>query len=103
IIQSMSRKEREDPDLMDGSRRRRIAKGSGTQAEDVAKLVKGFMSARDMVKKMSGMSMGNRAKMAQAMTQFDVTKLAPGGGRPRGALICPSRLLPVRLPLPKCH
>ena len=79
IIQSMSRKEREDPEIMDGSRRRRIARGSGTQPEDVAKLVKGFMSSREMVKKMSGMSMGSRMKMAQAMSQFDVSKLAPGG------------------------
>jgi signal recognition particle subunit SRP54 len=79
IIQSMNRKERENPEQMDGSRRRRIAKGSGVQAEDVAKLVKGFLASRDMIKKMTGMSMGSRAKMAQAMSQFDVSKLAPGG------------------------
>jgi len=41
--------------------------------------VKGFMASRDMVKKMSGLSMGSRMKMAQAMSQFDVSKLAPGG------------------------
>jgi signal recognition particle subunit SRP54 len=79
IISSMTRKEREDPDLMDGSRRRRIARGSGTQAEDVARLVKGFSAARDMAKKMSGMSMGSRMKMAQAMSSMDMSKLAPGG------------------------
>jgi len=79
IIQSMSKKEREDPDGIDGSRRRRIARGSGTNAEDVAKLIKGFSNARDFAKKMSGMSMGSRLKMAQAMSQFDMSKLAPGG------------------------
>jgi len=79
IIQSMSRKEREHPDTIDGSRRRRIARGSGTATEDVSRLIKGFSAARDMAKKMSGLSMGNRLKMAQAMGQFDMTKLAPGG------------------------
>ncbi|MCL2645729.1 MAG: signal recognition particle protein [Phycisphaerales bacterium] len=79
IIQSMSRKEREIPDVIDGSRRRRIARGSGTAPEDVSRLVKGFSAARDMAKKMSGLSMGSRLKMAQAMSQFDMTKLAPGG------------------------
>ena len=80
IIQSMTKRERAEPDEVDGSRRRRIAKGSGTQAEDVARLIKGFGHARDFAKKMTGMSMGSRMKMAQAMSQFDMSKLAPGGG-----------------------
>jgi signal recognition particle subunit SRP54 len=80
IIQSMTKKERETPEQCDGSRRRRIAKGSGTQAEDVARLIKGFGHAREFAKKMSGMSLGSRAKMAQAMSQYDMSKLAPGGG-----------------------
>jgi signal recognition particle subunit SRP54 len=79
IIQSMTKNEREDPDVVDGSRRRRIARGSGTQAEDVARLIKGFGHARDFAKKMTGMSMGSRMKMAQAMSQFDMSRLAPGG------------------------
>jgi signal recognition particle subunit SRP54 len=80
IIQSMTKKEREDPDVVDGSRRRRIARGSGAQAEDVARLIKGFDHARDFAKKMTGLSMGSRMKMAQAMSQFDMSKLGPGGG-----------------------
>ena len=95
IIQSMTRKERENPETMDGSRRRRIARGSGTQAEDVSRLIKGFMSARDMAKRMTGMSMGSRMKMAQAMSQFDMTKLAPGGlPRPSAPQQGKSRLTP---------
>ncbi len=78
IIQSMNRKERDNPDVIDGSRRRRIARGSGVEAEDVSRLVKGFMASREMAKKMSGLSMGSRMKMAQAMSQFDMTKLIPG-------------------------
>ncbi len=42
IIQSMNRKERENPEVIDGSRRRRIARGSGAQTEDVSHLIKGF-------------------------------------------------------------
>ena len=78
IIQSMNRKERENPDVIDGSRRRRIARGAGVEAEDVSRLVKGFSASREMAKKMSGLSMGSRMKMAQAMSQFDMTKLIPG-------------------------
>jgi signal recognition particle subunit SRP54 len=83
IIQSMTMKEREKPENMDGSRRRRVARGSGVRPEDVAHLIKGFMAARDMAKKMSGLSMGARVKMAQSMGQFDLTKLAPGGQMPK--------------------
>jgi signal recognition particle subunit SRP54 len=68
-----------NPEVIDGSRRRRIARGSGTQAEDVSHLIKGFSHAREMAKKMSGLSMGSRLKMAQAMSQFDMSKIAPGG------------------------
>ncbi|MGN6369459.1 MAG: signal recognition particle protein [Phycisphaerae bacterium] len=78
IIQSMNRKERDNPDIIDGSRRRRIARGAGVEAEDVSRLVKGFSASREMAKKMSGLSMGSRLKMAQAMSQFDMTKLIPG-------------------------
>lgn len=83
IIQSMTRKEREHPENMDGSRRRRVGRGAGVRQEDVAHLIKGFMAARDMAKKMSGLSMGARVKMAQSMGQFDLTKLAPGGQMPK--------------------
>lgn len=83
MIKSMTRKERENPDTLDGSRRRRIARGAGVAPEDVSRLIKGFLAARDMAKKMSGMSMGNKMGMAKAMGGFDLSKLAPGG-IPRG-------------------
>ncbi len=78
IIQSMNRREREAPEVVDGSRRRRIARGAGVKPEDVSHLIKGFSAARDMAKKMAGLSMGSRMKMAQAMSQFDMSKLVPG-------------------------
>jgi signal recognition particle subunit SRP54 len=52
IIQSMTREERGDPDVVDGSRRRRIASGSGTTVEAVNQLLREFHQAREMMKTM---------------------------------------------------
>ena len=56
IILSMTAKERRTPDLLNASRRKRIASGSGTSVQEVNKLIKQFMQIRDMMKKMSKMS-----------------------------------------------
>jgi signal recognition particle subunit SRP54 len=52
IICSMTRRERMNPDILNGSRRKRIAQGSGTQVADVNRLVKRFEEARKMMKQM---------------------------------------------------
>ncbi len=52
IICSMTRRERQNPDVLNGSRRKRIAGGSGTQVADVNRLVKRFEEARKMMKQM---------------------------------------------------
>jgi signal recognition particle subunit SRP54 len=52
IICSMTRRERQNPDVLNGSRRKRIASGSGTQVADVNRLVKRFEEARKMMKQM---------------------------------------------------
>ncbi|MEM5767053.1 MAG: signal recognition particle protein, partial [Bacillota bacterium] len=49
IILSMTKKERRNPQLIDGSRRRRIAKGSGTQVQDVNRLLKQFVEVKKMM------------------------------------------------------
>jgi len=54
IINSMTRKERRNPGIIDGSRRRRIAAGSGTQVQDVNRLLKQFMEMQRMMKSMKG-------------------------------------------------
>jgi signal recognition particle subunit SRP54 len=54
IICSMTRNERRNPDVLDGSRRKRIARGSGTQVSDVNRLVKQFEQARQMTKQLGG-------------------------------------------------
>lgn len=53
IIQSMTPKERANPDILNGSRRKRIAKGSGTTVQDVNKLLNQFNQTKDMMKKLS--------------------------------------------------
>ena len=60
IILSMTRMERRNPDILNGSRKRRIAAGSGTTVQEVNLLLKQFDQARDMMKKMVG---GNKRKM----------------------------------------
>jgi signal recognition particle subunit SRP54 len=53
IINSMTRKERLYPQIIDGSRRMRIAKGSGTKVQDVNELMKRYGDTRKMIKKLS--------------------------------------------------
>lgn len=55
IIQSMTSEERQNPNLLDGSRKMRIAKGSGTTVAEVNKLVKQFGDMRKMMKSMNAM------------------------------------------------
>jgi signal recognition particle subunit SRP54 len=52
IIQSMTRKERTDPGVINGSRRKRIASGAGVEVSDVNKLLKMHRQMADMMKKM---------------------------------------------------
>ena len=56
IIKSMTREERERPKVIDGSRRKRIAKGSGTSVQDVNKLLNQFFQMQKMIKKFSKFS-----------------------------------------------
>jgi signal recognition particle subunit SRP54 len=58
IINSMTPEERANPDLIDGSRRRRIAKGSGKEVTDVNAFMKQFEQMREMMKTMNKMPMG---------------------------------------------
>ena len=55
LILSMTPRERRHPDLIDASRRKRIARGSGLQVSDVNDLLRGFRQARQMAKKMKQM------------------------------------------------
>jgi len=74
IINSMTKKERAKPEIIKGSRKRRIAAGSGTQIQDVNKLLKQFTQMQKMMKKMSGK--GGMRKMMSSMQGM----LPPGMG-----------------------
>jgi signal recognition particle subunit SRP54 len=50
IINSMTQAERREPDILNASRRRRIARGSGTDVQDVNRLIKQFREAQKMFK-----------------------------------------------------
>lgn len=62
IILSMTLKERENPNLLNGMRRRRIANGSGSSIQDVNKLIKQFEDMKKMMKSFSGGKMKNLMK-----------------------------------------
>ena len=54
IIQSMTVQERRDPDLLSGSRKRRVARGSGTSLQDVNRLLKQFAEMKKMMRQLAG-------------------------------------------------
>jgi signal recognition particle subunit SRP54 len=74
VIHSMTPQERARPEIIDASRRRRIARGSGTDPQDVAGLVKSFDQVRDMIKQMQGAGVfgGGRKAVAQQMGRIDL-------------------------------
>ncbi|MCW8920739.1 MAG: signal recognition particle protein [Sedimenticola sp.] len=79
IINSMTAQERRFPNLIKGSRKRRIALGSGTQVQEVNKMLKQFTQMQKMMKKMKG---GGMAKMMRGLK----SKMGPGGGMPPGGM-----------------
>jgi signal recognition particle subunit SRP54 len=73
MIQSMTPYERENPDMINGSRKARIAKGSGQDVNEVSKMMKQFEDMRKMMK-----MMGNRDQMSKMMRQMQGMKGMPG-------------------------
>lgn len=67
IIQSMTRTERRNPDLINASRKRRIATGSGTRVEDVNRLLKQYLTMSKMMKKFSRMDPKDMGKMERML------------------------------------
>ena len=61
IINSMTPKERSNPEIINGSRRQRIASGSGTSIQEVNKLMKQFDDTRKMMKMVSQVKSGKKA------------------------------------------
>jgi signal recognition particle subunit SRP54 len=67
IIDSMTPKERRNPDVLKASRKKRIAAGSGTKVEEINKLLKMHRTMADMMKAMGGAKRGPMAGLAQMM------------------------------------
>jgi signal recognition particle subunit SRP54 len=69
IIKSMTKQERAQPDIINGSRRRRLAAGSGTDIQQVNALMKQFEDMRKMMRQMNKLSQtkGGMAQMAKMM------------------------------------
>jgi signal recognition particle subunit SRP54 len=65
VIDSMTTRERRDHTIINGSRKKRIARGSGTTVQDVNRLIKQFLSAKKLAKAMTGA--GGRRQLAQLM------------------------------------
>jgi signal recognition particle subunit SRP54 len=94
IIQSMTSKERADPTLIDGGRRRRIATGSGTTVQDVNQLLRQFKEAQQLMRSpgmLGGMlggrgGRGGRAAQALSDQMGDLASLTPGTGDLLGEL-----------------
>jgi len=63
IILSMTAEERRKPGIINGNRRKRIARGSGTSVSEVNKLLKQFLEMKKMMKKLTGGGMGKLMKM----------------------------------------
>jgi signal recognition particle subunit SRP54 len=72
IIHSMTPRERRDPEVIEASRRRRIARGAGVEPQDVSGLVKQFLQMRGLMKSMAGMGFGQRIKLTQSLAQMGV-------------------------------
>ena len=81
IINSMTPRERRNPDMLNGSRKRRICQGSGTQIQDLNRLMKQHKQMQKMMKKMKG---GGMANMMRGLGGMRGPGGFPGAGGPPG-------------------
>ncbi|MCF7973568.1 MAG: signal recognition particle protein [Phycisphaerae bacterium] len=80
MVHSMTLKERRDPELIDASRRRRVAAGAGVTPNDVASLVKTFKRSRDMIKAISGGGFGGIGNLMRGgLNMEDMTNAMQSG------------------------
>jgi signal recognition particle subunit SRP54 len=75
IISSMTQKERDKPSIINGSRKQRISKGSGSRVSDINRLLKQFVQMNKMMKKFS--TMGSDKKSMRALQNM----MGQGGGQ----------------------
>jgi signal recognition particle subunit SRP54 len=80
IYDSMNRKERAKPDLLDGPRRRRIAAGAGVAVSEVGQFMKQFTMTRDMMRAIGGQGMMGKLKMMKGLMGGGLANLGMPGG-----------------------
>ena len=83
IILSMTPKERHDPELINGSRKRRIARGSGTTPQDVNQLLSQFKDAQKMMKQVMAVQKGGGGKTGRRLMR-QLGGMGGVGGSPFG-------------------
>jgi signal recognition particle subunit SRP54 len=81
IVHSMTLAERREPDIIDSSRRRRIAAGAGVEVNDVSGLVKTFRRSRDMMKALSGGKLGGLKRLFSGGFNMDALGAAMSSGK----------------------
>jgi signal recognition particle subunit SRP54 len=79
MYNSMTVAERKKPDLIDGNRRRRIARGAGVQVNDVGQFIKQFEMSRDMMRAVGGSGMAGKMKLMKGLMGGGLAGLAQGG------------------------
>jgi signal recognition particle subunit SRP54 len=77
MIDAMTKKEKANPDLIDQSRRRRIAAGAGVEPHEVKQFLQQFDQVRLLMKQMAEMSIWQRIKMVTGMSKMGA--FLPGG------------------------
>jgi signal recognition particle subunit SRP54 len=99
IIRSMTPAERTDPKIINGSRRLRIAKGSGVEVNDVNQLVERFFEARKMMKQLTGgMGMPGMRRKNNAKGKKGKKGKGGGGGGGGGSARAGGQRLPAGMP-----
>ena len=81
IVHSMTLQERREPNIIDSSRRRRVAAGAGVQPNDVSSLVKTFKRSRDMLKAFSGGRLGGLKSLFSGGLNMEALGTAMSAGR----------------------
>lgn len=98
IISSMTKRERRNPKLLNASRKRRVAAGSGSSVQEINKLLKMHIQMAGMMKKMSRSGMLKGMFGGGAPDQAAMMEQMPPGGLPPGGLPDMSRGLPPGMP-----
>jgi signal recognition particle subunit SRP54 len=79
MYNSMTRAERKKPDILDGNRRRRIARGAGVELNEIGQFIKQFEMSRDMMRAVGGSGMAGKMKLMKGLMSGGLAGLAQPG------------------------